>query len=360
MLVEGTLTKMKKYLALFILLVSFGSTATMQGKEKIYARLLLSENTDEIKLGAKALHNDLLANTMLWDLAAYQLSVIANKAGNAETEDTAAWLIKAIGQSQQAQYRIILEQLNNAEQNRKLTRYLTQAINKLEKTTQPSFDVTTFDINAVQAALLADADKAEATQTGFDSIQPGTELTAVLDVLGQPDGVGQYIRQFNRPFVGRQTFQNLRLSYLNLGSMEFNYEHDSWRLRTKAVQAATDISVVDQQYQDLLSRLLSNDRVQVVTAAKEAISLRLSDTEALDQIGQHIWNERATKDRHQADALAWLSKVLAASGNGRYKLLLATLGEHGANAKIVKYALNGAEKLPADNNPFQPVTHSEE
>lgn len=344
---------MKWCFVLFLLLMSFSGVAELQGKEKVYARLLLSENVLEIKLGAKALYNDLLADPLLWDLAAHKLWSLTNS-NDAETIDTAAWLAKAIGRSQQARYRTLLEKLNADTQGKKLTKYLTESLNKLGDPTQPQFDPTDYTLAEVQAAVNAEVDKITPTQQAFDRIVPGAPLDGVLKMLGQPDGVGQYIRRINRPFIGGQVFQNLRLSYLNLGSMELHYENNIWLVRTKSVQADTDLTELDSQYQDLASRLLSKDRVQVIAAAREAIAIKLSDIETLDHIAKHIWDERSTEDRHLADSLAWLCKVLAASNNGRYKQMLATLEDHGATKKIVKYARSAANELPASTESFNP------
>ncbi len=349
---------MQKILLLCVLLVSFSSPAAFQGKEVIYARLLLSDNVQEVKLGAKVLHHDLLANPLLWDLAAYKLwSGINQPNGKGEEgEDTVAWLIKAIGQSQQAKYRTTLKNLRATVQNPKLTRYLDEAIKKIAETAVPQFEPAHFDISIAFAGVAAVVNEVVPEQSNFDHIQPETELDSVLATLGQPDGVGQYIRNFNRSFIGRQTFQNLRISYFNLGSMEFRYDKNRWLLRVKFSQANADIAAVAQQHQDLLSRLLSGDRVQINAAAQEAIAMRLSDTEVLDQVSQYIWQERATTDRHISDAIAWLCKVLAASGNGRYQQFLQTLGDNGANKKIAKYALISARQLTSAEPHFIPDT----
>lgn len=343
---------MKKLLCSVLLLLSSAVQADLSDKEVIYAKLLSSSNLQNIKLGAKGLHHDLPANTQLWDFAAYTLWSM-NKNGNKshdEFDDTIAWLAKAIGESKQARYQTLLKEQLQFAQSNKVRKYFKGALKDLNKNEVAQFNAELY----VPQELPLDTVNI-ATGEKFATINSGDTLQSVLSLLGQPDGVGQYIRSYRRPFIGRQTFQNLRLSYINLGSMEFRYDETQWVVDLKSEQTNADISGVKTEYRDLVSRLVSNDVTQIRAAAREAIKLPLTDPESLDHIAQYIWDNQNTDDKQFADSLAWLCKVLSNSKNGRYKEMLSTLAQKPIHKKIVRYSANAAKNLPSSTTHFTPA-----
>lgn len=343
---------MKKLILTLFSLCSFIAHAELDGTENIYAKLLASDNLSEVKLGAKSLHHDLPVNIELWDIAGYTLWLM-DKAGDKtdkEYEDTFSWLAKAIGESNNSRYRQLLSEQLDTAQSKKIKRYLKGAINSLESKEVPQFQAAnyTLDPNATQTH------SSKAMASTFEQIKTGDNLKVVLSMLGQPDGVGQYVRSYSRPFIGRQTFQNLRLSYINVGSMELRYEKTHWVVKLKSVQTDADIANVHAEYRDLLSRLVSNDVTQIRAAAREAIQLPLTDPATLDHIAQYIWDNQNTQDGHLADSLAWLCKVLSKSQDGRFKEMLQTLAQKPLHKKITRYAASSAKNLTSNLPYFTP------
>lgn len=343
---------MKKLLTLLLVLLPFATQADFDTKDTIYVDLLTSKNLQEVKLGAKALHHSLPENVQLWDLAAFTLWSM-NQNGDKEDDefdDTISWLAKAIGESQNPRYRTLLTEQNSNEASRKVKKYFKSAIRNLTKEDRPQFRAQEFNLEAINVI------NATTTPTlkKFDQIAQGDSLDSVIEKLGKPDGVGQYIRSYRRPFIGRQTFQNLRLSYINLGSMELKYEKTHWIVDLKSKQTSVDISDIAPEYRDLLSRLVSNDVTQIRTAAREAIKLPLTDTATLDHVAQYIWDNQQTEDSDFADSLAWLCKVLSKSQNGRYKEMLSTLAQKPLHSKITRYAANTAKALNGTQPFFTP------
>ncbi|PKG56499.1 hypothetical protein [Shewanella sp. GutDb-MelDb] len=344
---------MKKLLFIFLTLCSFVAHAGFDSKESIYANLLTSQNLQNVKLGAKALHHDLPDNVQLWDLAAFTIWSMNHNGDKEDKEfdDTISWLAKAIGESKNGRYQQLLNQQLKLAQSNKIKRYFKSAIKALNNTEVPQF------IAAEYTAQIAPSNPKHirATADNFERIRTGDTLEVVLSLLGNPDGVGQYIRSYSRPFIGRQTFQNLRLSYINFGSMELRYEDTHWIVDLKSKQTNADISAVTAEYRDLLSRLVSNDVTQIRAAAREAIKLPLTDQASLDHIAQYIWDNQGTQDGHFADSLAWLCKVLSNSKNGRYKEVLDTLAQKPIHKKITRYAAKTAKQLSSSTPVFTPA-----
>ncbi|WP_298772639.1 hypothetical protein [uncultured Shewanella sp.] len=339
------------FLSALLTLLSFNSYATFKNEQLIYARLLQSPNLAEVKLGAKAMHHELPDNPELWDFMAYTLWTINANADRKhdEFDDTNAWLIKAFTEYNHSEYRHFLVQLLNQKQPKKIKRYLKKALRNIDKNTGSSFKADEYKVQTLTFVpnKLANLEK-------FEQINLGSTLEHVVDILGQPDGVGQYLHYKRRIFIGTQTFQNLRIMYTDLGSMELRYDENKWVLDKKSFQSTQNIANVDPQFQDLLSRLISNDAPQIKAAAREAIQLPLTQSHVLDHVAQYIWDNKNTDDRYLADSLAWLCKVLGRSQNGRYKVFMETLANSDAHKKIIKYARGPAKNLPLVDNKFTP------
>ncbi|WP_299492537.1 hypothetical protein [uncultured Shewanella sp.] len=338
----------------FIILTFFSiySHAHFKGETLIYAQLLTDPHLSNIKLGAKAMHHQLPYNQALWDLTAYTLwhTIHHANSDHDEFDDTNAWLIKAITEYDNPRYRALLVELNSQKQSSKIKRYLKKGLKTLPKGSQDSFNINTYqviDISTIQP-------QQHATKALFQQLQLGSTLDDVLKALGEPNGVGQYLNNKFRFFIGNQTIQNLRLTYSDIGSMELRFYENKWVVDKKSLQASQSITALKPQYQDLVSRLISNDAPQIKAAAREAMALPLSDQQSLDLLAQYLWDNRQTQDKYMADSMAWLCKVLGHSNNGRYKTFLETLAASNAHEKIAHYAEGSAEKLIYQANGFTP------
>ncbi|WP_299492539.1 hypothetical protein [uncultured Shewanella sp.] len=339
------------FLFALLSLLSFTSNASFKDKQLIYAKLLQSQNLADVKLGAKAMHHELPDNPELWDLMAYTLWTINTSADQEhdEFDDTNAWLIKAFTEYNHPEYKDFLAQLLNKKQPNKIKRYLKKALRNID-----SYTGTSFKINEYQVQELIVFPNKLANSEKFKQIDLGSTLAQIVNILGQPDGVGQYLHYKRRIFIGTQTFQNLRIMYTDLGSMELRYDKNKWTLDKKSFQSTQNIANITPQFQDLLSRLISNDAPQIKSAAREAIQLPLTQPDVLDHVAQYIWDNKNTDDRYLADSLAWLCKVLGKSQNGRYKVFMETLSHSDAHKKIIKYARGPAKNLPSADSQFMP------
>lgn len=347
---------MKNIILLLLGLLIFSQFAqALTKKEQVYMRLLNSDKLQEVKLGAKALNNDLPTEPLLWNFAAFKLWQLANseQKTHKEYEDTSSWLTKALGNSKQRAYYSVLTDFGKKEQSKKIKRYVKKALKKLKKLPKTAqFDVQSYQPQL--SNLIKETPQKIATNEMFSQIGRGSTLTHALKELGSPDFVGQYIRYVRRPFIGRQVFQNLRIAYSDIGSMEFKYADSQWILAEKHAQGKVVLAGVDSGSQGLLAKLVSNDPVQIRSASKEAIAMQLSDQKALDVVAQYIWNNKKTTDNQLIDGLAWLCKVLGASENGRYREFLLGLTPEVTNRKIAKYAQGAADKLVESSTPFKP------
>ncbi|MCL1127543.1 hypothetical protein [Shewanella surugensis] len=99
-------------------LLSFNARSISPDEQLIYMRLLNSSELSEVKLGAKAMHNERPQDQALWDHTAYILWTIntTTDKDNDNFNDTNAWLIRALTEYNNPRYRAMLTQLQKAKQ----------------------------------------------------------------------------------------------------------------------------------------------------------------------------------------------------------------------------------------------------
>ncbi|WP_157582262.1 hypothetical protein [Shewanella woodyi] len=340
-------------LMLILLLVTFSTMSlAVEPRNVVFGLLLVSDNAADNKLAAKDLYHLPPESPELLDLAAWVL-INSELENNGEQEDTLAWLAKALGASKQVRYRELLLELQSKTSSKKLRRYIKDALKEIGDGQGEAVDLTDFDADQVKKELTELAANAQVSKKEFLQLSVGASLEDVLKELGQPNSVGQYVRTSFRPFLGNVRLQNLRISYLNAGSMEFSLDKNVWVLKNAYTQSEIDTTDVDPTELALVSQLLSSDYNLVRKSAREAIATKLSNTAALDQVAQRIWELKDIEDKGMGDAMAWLCKVLASSGNGRYHDILNKIYEQAGNKKIAKYAKSSKRKLSRTEPSFQ-------
>ena len=93
--------------------------------------------------------------------------------------------------------------------------------------------------------------------------------------------------------------------------------------------------------------LRSNDSTQKVRAAKKIFKSYSHDPQLLRVVNEELLRgyQINTKDRHHVDAMAWLCKVLGASGQTKYKATLKRVAQEAPSSKLKKYAKQSLSKL---------------
>ena len=336
-----------------LLLVSFSTMSLAdEPRDVVFGLLLISDDSADNKLAAKDLYHLPPEDPKLLDLAAW---VLTNQAplNNDELEDTLSWLAKALGASKKARYRDLLTELNSQTSSTKLKRYITGALTEIGEAQGQAFELESYDADKVSQELQALAIETQISKKDFSQVSVGSSLKDVLQALGQPNTVGQYVRSSYKLFLGNIKVQNLRLTYLNAGSMEFSLDSNVWVLKNAFTQSDIDTTDVAPTEVALVSQLLGSDYILVRKSAREAIATKLTNPAALDQVAQRVWQLKDIDDKYMGDAMAWLCKVLAASGNGRYHDVLNKIHEQAGNKKIAKYAKSSKKELTRSEPSFQ-------
>lgn len=93
--------------------------------------------------------------------------------------------------------------------------------------------------------------------------------------------------------------------------------------------------------------LRSNDSTQKVRAAKEIFKSYSHDPQLLCVVNEELLRgyKINIRDRHHVDAMAWLCKILGASGQTKYKATLKRVAQESPSRKLKKYANKSLAKL---------------
>jgi peptidoglycan hydrolase-like protein with peptidoglycan-binding domain len=109
-------------------------------------------------------------------------------------------------------------------------------------------------------------------------------------------------------------------------------------------QTNTEIVVKNQA---LVNRFLSASSVEQRNAAKIIFRDHLGEPEIVQIVNRELLENFhiSTRDKQRIDALAWMCKILGASGNHEYFATLKTVSEKSSSRKVRKYALKSLKIL---------------
>ena len=114
---------------------------------------------------------------------------------------------------------------------------------------------------------------------------------------------------------------------------------------------ATQANALDPSGQRYVDQLVQGGPLSIREAAQSIYHSGYRDTETLDVAAEVLLQKyRSAADNTTSDALAWVCKALASSGNGRYKPVLDEVVSNSNNRKLDRHcekAANAASAAPA-------------
>jgi hypothetical protein len=176
----------------------------------------------------------------------------------------------------------------------------------------------------------------------FNSLKGGETFKLVNKKLGQPMSL--------TPFINKKNISSFK--YKDIGSVQFSGS----QMYGYYLTAIQPIIGNTKEGLENIKRLLSTDHGgQLRRTALEFYDRDLSNTAALDLFAQKLWNSKNADHRNAVDAMSWICKMLAKSGEDRYYDLLAKISIESTESKLRKYAKESLAKLsPGAKNIFIP------
>ncbi len=333
------------------------------GREHSEAILLLSQSDFDVRLAAKSL-NRLSSNRQdILDLLA-EVTRTACSGNRKMNPDTLSWLAKALGNTKQARYAGLLDYCLANVTGKNTIKHLKQARDSLEGTTTDSFEGGKIDLEQMRARLLKKAGPGSLNQVAkrFGEVLKGQSLDEVYSILGTPNDVSGVNVPKGR--AGRGSVQ-IRLSedmivfaYSGSGTIRFSFDDAKDKNNWLLTEAKSDKGLIWKQLDGkfvTINELIKTDLITTGDASElREIVYHLRKQESigrdiLDRSADRIYRSRLEPGEELADALAWLCKIIAKSGDGRYKQLLLEVSNTATNNKLRKYASKAANDLPEDS-----------
>ncbi len=347
---------------IWIILISFGLSAhayennNLTPKDHVIANLLSSESTTEqVKIAGKILYSDPKPNIDLLDIAALQVTQL-----HLTDDDTAAWLIKAIGQSKRNRYEKFLTDFRKKTTNKKIIKYLNNALKAVKKSPREE----NLDISQLDSGLLLKKPANLNVKKAFnnehiDSIDEGDSLEAVYKKVGRPSNVSDW-KTTKRVYVGYTwsgrkdiTTSDFQLIYDGSGYINF---HSSKNNYVVAKVIRTSKVVIDDS-QSSLGELIRADGIESQKIAKTLVRGKQYSINDLDTAAQKVWIEKNSTDPYMVDAVAYLCRYIGNSKNPRYHSVLKQVVSESSTRKIRKYAKKYSKVLSSgheDVEQYQP------
>ncbi len=356
---------MKKLVLSLVILYSGVCQAAFPGKLDVYALLLASPNTDDVKMGANSIAEDGVKLPALLDLVAERMCMYVHGAADSDMDmdakrnlDTVSWLAKALGGSGDAKYRPFLEEAlakttqdNNRED-------INEALGELPAATPgAAYEPSCPTLADFRAQALAGRSPAKVSFKDASGFKPGDTLDAVIAKLGSPTTARYYMYQTSH-FLIHIHHENIQISYLGAATFHFDDEDGAWRIIRvfeNAADPAVDPASPDAE---LLDGVLSGSKDVVSDTGDRMDDQNLYPTDVLDAAARRFWYQRDTSDEDTLDALGEVGDILSDSKNPRYRTLLTQVSQQAKEKRLRKYASKALANLaPGDAEQLPVPTH---
>lgn len=356
---------MKKLVLSLVILYSGVCQAAFPGKLDVYALLLASPNTDDVKMGANAIQEDGVKLPALLDLVAERMCMYVHAAADSDMDmdakrnlDTVSWLAKALGGSGDAKYRPFLEEAlakttqdNNRED-------INEALGELPAATPgAAYEPSCPTLADFRAQALAGRSPAKVSFKDASGFKPGDTLDAVIAKLGSPTTARYYMYQTSH-FLIHIHHENIQISYLGAATFHFDDEDGAWRIIRVFENAADPAVTPTSPDAELLDGVLSGSKDVVSDTGDRMDDQNLYPTDVLDAAARRFWYQRDTSDEDTLDALGEVGDILSDSKNPRYRTLLTQVSQQAKEKRLRKYASKALANLVAGDAEQLPVpTH---
>lgn len=324
---------------LFLLLSTFSSLSLAYDKlEHVYANLLISQSSDQVKLAANYLYNVPARSPEILDLTAAVLYQQQQK--TQINDDTLAWLAKVLGDSKNYRYSDLLLKSSKNSKFPKLRKHSKQALKNFTKSDTEQFNGIEFNFSVVKTELKNSA--IPVNKEGLSNLYVGDTGNRVLSEVGTPDRIVVDYVSKHQAWVGRVSHPHIALVYTDLGKIRLDHPGQKG---THVVVGRIDL-VHQSSSDDYIASLAETDPSRIRDTAKRMYRAYVDDPEAMKLSIKYINENMSKKDKLSVDAMAWLCKVVGQSGSSDYYAQLIHISKNAKSGKLKKYAKKSAALLP--------------
>ncbi len=345
-----------------LLLASLNVVVAQTTDDERYLNLVLldSPSAGGVKLGARQVNDSRDFDVAVLDVIAEKLH--NNYRNEGFDDDALSWLAKTLGNSGNARYRSLLTQVSSKAPSKKLRKYASSALTHLRSGDAQRYELSASTLSVAREWL---AQKREANpdkplqREAFSAIVDNASLVDVLTSMGYPEAASSDLVIRDLPRIGKRKMQQLLLKYKDVGLVRLTKPKANWQVLDKMLYPVVDgkfpVTPIDYKNLTLMSLLdeLWTWDVYVIKAAYRPLLEKKLNNDELDLIAHRLWLGMSEEDPFVEDGLAYLGKLIAASKNPRYALIMREVADNAVGSKLRKYggkAARVSEKLNKKRN----------
>jgi hypothetical protein len=312
-----------------------------EGEYQIYADLLTSKNSAQIKVAAKSIFNKKIHDPALTDLVAEVFAQIIDKQFSID-EDTTAWVAKAIGVSKSKRYTPLLTAAKTSGVSSKIKKYISKSLDKLTQSADGAYVKGSVDLAQVVATIAKqqkEQDRVIAPEK-FKQVSIGDTLDQVITKLGMPTEYDITFGSRRQRWVGTIHYSMLGFTFGDQGAFNLHYVAKSTNWVVKSIKAGARFAggLADHP---MMSPSANMMRAYIKTLVKQASATELDRDIAAERLYTDLHNEEFI------DTLSWACRLLGLSGTDRYRSALQYVSNTTKFSKLRKYAQNNLKQLPS-------------
>lgn len=342
----------------FFCSVSVGIYAAemLSGRKHAEIRLLLSDDTFDLKMAAKSLQrrseHDAELTGMLAEKLWQRCSTI-----DTDKDDTTAWMGKGVAASKQARYLNVIDLCVQKLTHPNTLKHLNLAKSQLTEGEANTFKPGQIAWGKYQSLIKRGPKQPQkdVLKQRFNNLKYGIPLEQVYQELGTPDGVGG-----SNVSKGRAGHLFLRFSrsgnmlafkYNGLGAVHFYSEKgdNKWIVHKASSDAGLYWYDETKSFIDI-RKVMAEARGSELRTLMREFSFKLKRRIPIEDYVYPLMADRLTasldeKDEDTLDALSYMCKLLGYTKDAQYHSVLANAAQNAADSKLKEYAKKYAEKL---------------
>jgi hypothetical protein len=186
----------------------------------------------------------------------------------------------------------------------------------------------------------------------FEALHRDQTLDEVYTAVGIPSrvsGVSVPRGAVGHMYVKVNTSEDMiELTYNGIGVVRFAYNDSlsNWLLDVAESVTGLYWSTREGRFASMHELINSTDERDLQEVAKYLLQQNNIEKGLLNRVADRIYRSRMDPNEELADSLAWLTKVIAMSRDGRYRKLLLDVSNTAVSSKLQRYAAKAASELP--------------
>lgn len=336
--------KFRSLAALLLLIAAGVAGAAERTREQTFTYSLLTDDDPALVImGAKAVTRAPGLAPDVLDVTAALLVERAAAPNAARQEiDASAWLIRTLGAGRQARHRAAIERAVAGYRHGKIGKYAEAALKDM--TEGDATPAAAIDLPGLRAQLQAEREAMRGSnRQAIPDVDFGTPLEEVLAQLGYPRRIGETSRTDGAMMV-KITQHAMRFDYADLGMVDVGdgtAMGHSW-IATRYWPMLAGYTGEHPFEATAVTNGRSGELMRAAIAIERA---NLREPQLLEIVAARIRRSMGSNDSAEVNGLAYLCRLLGASGDRKYAPLLQEVAEKGGDSALRRHAKRGLDEM---------------